>query len=145
METQEPVGVSEASAALASVKQSRTRLAWAGYPAWYWLGTATAWAVLPLAMLLPAWAGLACVGVVAVAVLRLTVAAGRARGVCEGWTRSAMRWPEVTLLYGPATAVLLASAFIPRSTWWLTIVGAVLVFVLFAGTALALSARAARR
>jgi hypothetical protein len=145
METQGPVSAGAASVALASVKRSRERLAWAGYPRWYWLSAAAAWAVLPLAMLLPVWAGLACVGVVAVVVLRLTVAAGRARGVCEGWTRSAMRWPEVTVLYGPSTAVMLASAFVPRSAWWLAIVGAVLVFVLFAGTALALSARAARR
>lgn len=145
METRGPVSAAEASVALASVRQSRKRLAWAGYPAWYWLGTAAAWAVLPVATLLPAWAGFACVGVVAVTVLRLTVAAGRARGVCEGWTRSAMRWPEVTVLYAPATAVILASAFVPRSAWWLAVVGAVLVFVLFAGTALALSARAARR
>jgi hypothetical protein len=141
METQGPVSPGEASVALASVKRSRARLAWAGYPRWYWLSAAAAWAVLPPAMLLPAWAGLACVGVVAVAILRLTVAAGRARGVCEGWTRSAMRWPEVTVLYGPATAVMLASAFLG----WLAIVGAVLVFVLFAGSAFTLSARAARR
>jgi hypothetical protein len=145
METQEPVSVSEASEALASVKQSRARLAWAGYPAWYWWSAAAAWAVLPPAMLLPVWAGLACVAVVAVAVLRLTVAAGRARGVCEGWTRSAMRWPEVTVLYGPATAARTRSPASPRSAWWLAIAGAVLVFVLFAGAALALSARAARR
>jgi hypothetical protein len=38
METYGPIDADEASAALASVRHSRTRVAWSGYPAWYWRG-----------------------------------------------------------------------------------------------------------
>jgi hypothetical protein len=145
METHGPVGAAEASAALASAERSRARVAWTGYPAWYWLATAAGLAVLPLATLLPVWLGVATVAVVAIVLFRLIVAASRARGVCEGWTRSAMRMWEVVALYGPAVVVTNAAVFMSRLAWWSPIVAAVLVFALFAGTALALSARAGRR
>jgi hypothetical protein len=145
METQGPVSAAEASAALASVERSRARVAWAGYPAWYWLATAAGLAVLPVATLLPAWLGVVGVAVVAVVLFRLIVAASRARGVCEGWTRSAMRWWEVAVLYGPAVVVMDVAAFLSPLAWWWPLVAAVLVFALFAGTGLTLSARVGRR
>jgi hypothetical protein len=145
METQGTVGPAEASAALASVQQSRTRVAWIGYPTWYWLGTAAGLAALPFATLVPDWLGLAGVAAVAVLLIRLTLTASRARGVCEHPLRSAMRWWEVTALYGPATAALLVGALVQRSAWWSSVATSVLVFVLVAGTGVALSARAARR
>jgi hypothetical protein len=145
METHGSISAAEASAALASVQQSRTRVAWAGYPQWYWLTTAAGLAALSFATRGPVWLGLAGVAVVTVLLLMVVVAASKARGVCEYPTRSAMRWWEVTVLYGPATAVLLAGAAASRSAWWTTTATAVLVFVLFAGTGLTLSARAARR
>jgi hypothetical protein len=41
-------------------------------------------------------------------------AASRARGVCEGWTRSAMTCQEVIVLYGPTAVVMLASAAVSK-------------------------------
>lgn len=145
METQGPISAAEASAALASVRRSRARLAWTGYPTWYWLTTAAVLAALPFATLLPDWLGFAVCVVVGVLGGVLAVAVSRVRGVCEGWTRSAMRWREGILLYGPALVVLFAGAIWSRFAWWSPIMAAVLGFVLFAGTGLTLSARAARR
>jgi DNA-binding MarR family transcriptional regulator len=45
-------------------------------------------------------------------------------------------------LYGPATAVIFTSGLTSRTAAWPSAVAAVLVFLLFAGTGLALSARA---
>jgi hypothetical protein len=145
METHGPVSPAEAAAALASVRRSRARVAWAGYPTWYWLATAAALAVLPLATLLPVWLGLVSCVAVTFVLLRLVVAAGRVRGVCDGWTGGAMRGREVVLLYGPAVVVAVAGGFTAKLAWWSPIVAAVLVFVLFAGTGLTMSARAGRR
>jgi hypothetical protein len=145
METHGPVSAAEASAALASVERSRARVAWSGYPRWYWLTTAAGLAVLPLATLLPAWLGVASVAVVTFVLFRLIVAASRARGVCEGWTRSAMRWWEVAVLYGPAVLVMNAGAVMSPFAWWSPVVAAVLVFALFAGAGLTLGARTGRR
>jgi hypothetical protein len=39
METHASISPEEASAALAMAWSSRARVAWAGYPAWYWLAT----------------------------------------------------------------------------------------------------------
>jgi hypothetical protein len=52
------------------------------------------------------------------------------------------------VLYGPATVVILANAVVSRfALWWpwSSMVAAVLVFLLFAGTGFTLSARAARQ
>jgi len=145
METSGPISAAEASSALASARESRARVAWAGYPTWYWFATAAALAVLPFATVLPDLFGLGVTAVAAVVLIRLAVAAGRVRGVCEGWTSSAMRWQEIVLLYGPSIVVLFAGAVAARFAWWAPIAAAALTFVLFAGTGLALSARAARR
>lgn len=148
METNGSIDVAEASAALASVRHSRARVAWGGYPAWYWLATGAGLSLGTVALLLPYWWGLAVAGVVAVALVKVAHVAGRARGVCEGWVRSAMTWREGLVLHGPTALVVLASAVASRlAVWspWLSIVAAVLVFGLFTGTGLTLSARAARR
>ncbi|MPZ79860.1 MAG: hypothetical protein GEV28_05450 [Actinophytocola sp.] len=145
METEGGISAAEASAALASVGRSRARVAWTGYPRWYWLVTAAVLAVAPLATLLPDWLGLAVCAAAVVVLAMLAVAASRARGVCESWTRSAMRLRDLLLLYGPAVVVMLAGTFASRFAWWLPIVAAMLGFVLFAGTGLTLSARAGRR
>jgi hypothetical protein len=145
METNGPIGAAEASAALATVRGSRARVAWAGYPAWYWLATGAALALLPFGTWLPDWAILVLVAGIVVAIAWLAVAVNRARGVCEYWTRSAVRWRDGFLLYGPALVVLLVGCFGERFAWWLPIPAAVLVFGLFAGTGLALTTRAATR
>lgn len=100
METHGRISAAEASAALASVRRSRTRVAWTGYPAWYWLATAAGLAALPLATLVPDWLGIVGVAVVAALLVRLAIVASRNRGVCEYWTRSAMRLREAALLWG---------------------------------------------
>ncbi len=145
METHGRIDAADAARALDVVRHSRARVAWSGYPAWYWVGTAACLAALPLAMLLPVWLGAAACAAVGVVLFRLIVAAGRVRGVCEHWARGAMRMWEVTALYGPPAAIGLACAVVARFAWWAPIVAAVAVFVLFAGTGLTLSARAARR
>jgi hypothetical protein len=148
METHGPIGPDEASAALESVRGSRARVAWSGYPAWYWLATGAGLSVGTIAILLPYGWGLPLAVVVAVALTRVAYLAGRARGVCEGWVRSAMTWREALVLWGPVTAVILASAVASRfAVWtpWLSVAAAVLVLPLFAGAGLTLSARAAHR
>jgi hypothetical protein len=146
METYEPIDADEAAAALASVRDSRARVAWAGYPAWYWLATGAGFGAMSYAVLLPSWwtlAGPAALGILLAVAAR---AACRARGICEGWT-SAMTGRDMLTLYGPMTVVILASAAVSKvSAWspWPMAVGAMLVFLLFAGTGLTLSARAAR-
>jgi hypothetical protein len=149
METHEPIDREEAAAALASVQQSRARVAWSGYPWWYWLTTGASLGALSYTTLQPAWLATAASVVIAVLLVLVARVACRARGVCEGWTRSAMTRREAVVLYGPAALVIVASAAVAKfATWsspWLPIVAAVLVCILFAGTGLTLSARAGRR
>ena len=149
METYGPVDAEEAAAALAAVRQSRARVAWSGYPAWYWLATGAGLGALSYTALLPGWLATMISVLIAVGLVLVARAACRVRGVCEGWTRNAMARREVVVLYGPAARVILASAAVARyASWsspWLPVVAAVLVFVLFAGTGLTLSARAGRR
>jgi hypothetical protein len=147
METNGPIDVDEAAAALASVRRSRARVAWSGYPTWYWLATGTCLGIGTVAILFPLWGSLLTAIAVAVALVRVAHLAGRARGVCEGWVRAAMTWRDVLVLYGPAVVVILTCAVMSRlDLWspWPPIVGAVLAFVLFTGAGLTLSARAAR-
>lgn len=149
METNGVVSAAEASAALESVQDSRSRVAWTGYPAWYWLGTAAGMAAMPFLLLLPGWWDLAGAVVLAASLLRIAVLACRVRGVCEGWIRAAMRWREGVLLYGPPVVVLLADGVVVRWALWppvlVAAISAALVFVSFAGTGFLLGARAARR
>lgn len=145
METHEPISPAEASAALATVRGSRTRVAWAGYPWWYWVGTGAVLSVLPFAALMADWVGLLFTAAAMVFGVSLALAANRVRGVCEGWTRGAMRWQEVTLLYGPAVIVWLAGALLAGVGWWVSALSSVVGFALFAGTGLTMSARAARQ
>ena len=145
METFGSVDADEASAALESVRRSRTRVAWSGYPAWYWLTTGACLGAESFVTLLPVWGALPILAVIAVLLVMVTLAASRARGVCEGWIRSAMTLRERAVLYGPAAVVILAGAVASKFAFWSPIVAAVLVFMLFAGTGLTLSARAARR
>jgi hypothetical protein len=144
LETNGSIDAEEASAALASVTRSRARVAWSGYPAWYWLATGACLGGLFYAMLLPSWwAGGIITGAGALLVLVIR-AAGRTRGVCEGWVCTAMSRRDAVILYGPVAVVILADVVVSRFVSWSSIVAAVLVFVVFAGTGLMLSARAAR-
>jgi hypothetical protein len=148
METYERIDANEAAAALASVRHSRMRVAWSGYPAWYWITTGACLGAGSYAVLLPGWRALAVSAVVAALLVVTAHAASRARGVCEGYTRSAMTWRDRAVLSGPAAAVMLAGAAASKfAAWpaWAPIVAAVLVFALFAGTGLTLGARAARQ
>ncbi len=83
--------------------------------------------------------------VIAALLVFVARAASRARGVCEGWVRSAMTFREGAVLYGPAAVLILANGVVSKFVWWSSIVAAVLMFVAFTGTGLVLSARAARR
>jgi hypothetical protein len=148
METDGSMDRSEAAAALRAVRDSRARVAWRGFPVWYWLATGTCLGVGTAAMLLPDWWDVVIAAGVTVAMVAVARAAGRARGVCEGWFRSAMTWPEGIVLYGPAVVLIQLSAVASRFGWWrpwLPIGSAMLVVALFAAAGLALSARAARR
>lgn len=149
METYESIDAEEAAAALASVQQSRARVAWSGYPAWYWLTTGACLGALMYVTLLPGWLAPALSAGIAVVLGLVARAACRARGVSECRTRSAMSRREAVVLYGPVALVILALAAVARfASWsspWSSIVAAVLVFILFAGTGLTLTARADRR
>jgi uncharacterized membrane protein YjjP (DUF1212 family) len=148
METNGSISAEEASAALESVRHSRARVAWGGYPVWYWLLTGACLSAGCAAILLPDGWDVASVAVLVALAAGVARAASRARGVCEGWTRSAMTWRDGLALFAPSTVLILGAAFAWRFTsWapWSSIVAAVAVFVLFAGTGLTLSARATRR
>jgi hypothetical protein len=145
METHGLINRDEASAALASVRDSRRRVAWSGYPAWYWPATGAALGALAYTTELSGWQALAASVPIAASLVIVALAAGRARGVCEGWAGGAMKQRDRIMLYGPAAVVILASAAASRFVSWTPIAAAVLLFALFAGTGLTLSARAARR
>ena len=143
METNGPVSAAEASAALASVERSRTRVAWAGYPRWYWFAAGAGIGLLPLSGVLPTWLGVSAFVTALAVLLWLVHFASRIRGVSEYPLRGVMRWRELLLLYGPTNLVLYAGSFMEKFLWWAPIASAVLIFVLFSGTGLWLSARAA--
>jgi hypothetical protein len=148
METDGSISADEASQALASARSARARATWGGYPAWYWLATGAVLAMAPVAVLLHDGWDLALLALAVVSMAYVARAAGRARGICEGWTRQGMTRREALVLYGPAIVVILANGVVSRYVdWlpWLPIVAAVLVFVLFAGAGLTLTARVAHR
>lgn len=71
-------------------------------------------------------------------------AASRARGIREGCQRGAMTIREQLILGGPAALLIIAGAAASKVVPWLPAVAAVLVFLVYAGTGLTMSARAAR-
>jgi hypothetical protein len=149
METNGSISTDEATAALASVRQSRIRVAWSGYPAWYWLTMGAGLGALAYTALLPGWGTMAISLMIGVLLAGVAHAASRARGIREACIRDAMTRRDRAVLGGPAALVIIASAAAAKiAGWpslWPSIVAAVLVFILFAGTGLTLSARAARR
>lgn len=144
METNETATPDEASEALASAKRSRARLAWSGYPAWYWLITGASLGAYCYAMSLPTGWDVAAAIATALLLVIVARAAGRARGVCEGWVNTAMTMRDKAVLYGPAALVVITNAAVSKLAWWSSIVASVLVFTVFAGTGLLLGARAVR-
>jgi hypothetical protein len=144
METHEPVSREEALAALASTRQSRARVAWSGYPSWYWLITGACLGAASYAIQLPNWWGRAIPAAIFVVLVVVARAACRARGICEGWHSNAMRPRDTLILYGPATLILIAASAVSKLNSWTSIAAALLIFVAFAGTGLVLGARAAR-
>jgi hypothetical protein len=145
METNERITVEEASAALASAERSRVRVAWIGYPAWYWLTTGACLGGLAYAFQLHGWWVLAITAVIAAVIVIVARAASRVRGVCEGYVRTSMTVRESAVLGGPAALLMIVGAFAAKFASWASIPAAVLVFAVFAGTGLTLGARAARR
>jgi hypothetical protein len=144
METHDPVSADEAAAALAAAERTRVRVAWGGYPAWYWLTTGAALGAVCYAVLRPGW-WVAPVAVVASVTLVIGArAARRARGIREGCQRGAMTMREQLVLGGPAALLIIAGAVASKFAPWLPVVAAVLVFMVFAGTGLTMSARASR-
>jgi len=110
MEIDGPVSADEASAALAAATQARARVAWIGYPAWYWLMTGAGLAALCYAALLPSWWDLAIAPGAGAALFIAGRAASRARGVRERCRRGAMTWRDRVILAGPAALVMLAGS-----------------------------------
>jgi hypothetical protein len=145
MNTYERVSADEAAQALAAAESSRARVAWSGYPWWYWIGTGAGLGVATYTVGQPGhWWDLAIPGVTLVLVILIAYAASKARGVCEGWLGSALTRREVAVLYGPSIILMLASAEAAKHATWPPIAAAVTVFALFAGTGLAKGALAAR-
>jgi hypothetical protein len=144
METNELLSPDEAAAALAEAKRARARVAWRGYPAWYWLATGAALGALSYAMLLPGWWVLPVTLLTAATLIIGARAASRARGVHEGCQPRARTLRDQLILGGPTALLILAGAVASNFASWPAVVTAVLVFVVFAGTGLTLSARAAR-
>lgn len=142
METSGPVSADEASAALAAVKQARARVAWGGYPAWYWLATGAGLGAACYAALLPSWWDLAIAPLAGATMLIVARSASRVRGVRERCQRDAMTWRDRVILAGPAALVMLAGSAASKFASWPPAAPAVLAGMLFAGTGLIVSARA---
>jgi len=104
---------------------------------------------LSYAALLPSWWATAISVLIGVLLMGVAHAASRARGIRETCVRGAMTRRDKLLLGGPAAlVVIVSSAAAEIAGWpplWPSIVAGVLVGILFAGTGLTLSARAARR
>ncbi len=144
METNERISPDEAAAALAEARRSRARVAWSGYPWWYWVATGAGMGAASFAIDQHGWLGYAIPLAAAATLIFVARAACRARGVCTGWVHGPMTARDGALLYGPAALLIIASAEGSKFASWPPAVGAVLVFVVFAVTGLAQGARAAR-
>jgi hypothetical protein len=144
METNGQISVDEASAALAAAQRTRARVAWSGYPAWYWLATGAGMGAVCYAVLQPGWWVLPLAAVAGLTLIIVARVASRARGIREGCQRSSMTLRDQVVLGGPAALLILAGAAASKFVSWLPAVAAVLVFVVYAGTGLMLSARATR-
>lgn len=145
METNGPIDASEASAALAAMRSDRSRLVWGGYPTWYWLTAGANAAALFYMIQMPGNWAIGITMTLGALLLFVTYAAGRVRGVCEGWVNKARTRSQTLVLWGPLGVVMLVNAVVAKFVPWSSIVAAVLEFVVFAGTGILLSARAARR
>jgi DNA-binding transcriptional ArsR family regulator len=64
---------------------------WSGYPWWYWIATGAGLGVATYTIGQRGWWGPAIAAVIPVGLVYVAYAAGRARGVCAGWVRGAMR------------------------------------------------------
>lgn len=144
METNGRISADEAAAALAAARRTRSRVAWSGYPAWYWLASGAGLGAVCYAVLQPGWWVVPIAVVYAVTSVLGARAASRARGVREGCQRGAMTVRDQLVLGGPAALLILAGAVASKFAAWTPAVAAMAVFVVFAGTGLILSARAAR-
>lgn len=144
METNGQISVDEASAALAAAQRTRARVAWSGYPAWYWLATGAGMGAVCYAVLQPGWWVLPLAAVAGLTLIIVARVASRARGIREGCQRSSVTLRDQVVLGGPAALLILAGAAASKFVSWLPAVAAVLVFVVYAGTGLMLSARATR-
>lgn len=144
METHDPVSADEAAAALAAAERTRARVAWGGYPVWYWLTTGAAMGAVCYAVLRPGWWVWPVAVLAAVTLVIGARAASRARGIREGCRRGAMTMREQLVLGGPAALLILAGGAGSKFASWPPAVAAVLVFLVFAGTGLTMSARATR-
>lgn len=144
METNGTVDVAEASAALTMVADSRARVAWRGYPTWYWPVTGANLGALASVFLLPD--GWDMAATVAIAVLQVVVAriAGRARGVCEGCVHNALSLRDNILLYGPAALLMILGAIASKFLSLSPVVTSVLVFALISTIGLIRGGRAGR-
>ena len=101
------------------------------------------------AALLPGWGTVAISVIIGVLLVVVAHAGNRARGIREACVRGSMTRRDKIVLGGPAALVIIAIAAAAKiagwPSFWPSIVAAVLVFILFAGTGLTLTARAARR
>lgn len=143
METNGRISVDEAAAALAATKRTRARVAWSGYPVWYWLMMGASLGAVCYAVLRPGWWALPIAAVAAATLIWVARAASRTRGVREGCQRPATLRDQM-ILGGPAAVLIIAGAVASKFASWPPAVAAVLVFLVYAGTGLTLSARAAR-
>lgn len=96
------------------------------------------------AVLQPGWWVLPLAAVAGLTLIIVARVASRARGIREGCQRSSVTLRDQVVLGGPAALLILAGAAASKFVSWLPAVAAVLVFVVYAGTGLMLSARATR-
>ena len=112
METSGRTGPAAAAAALATVEESRDRVAWVGYPWWYVALVALGFGAIRVVMVLPPTWNLVCSIGLAVGLGTLGPAGGRIRGVHET-SRSTIRARDWLLLLVPVFVLLFLPAFRP--------------------------------
>jgi hypothetical protein len=154
METQpgsHRIDAEEATASLISVKDTRRRAQRADYPVWFWLGTGTALALVPLWIGEP-WLTEGLERLLSLASMVIALAVGlacyRVRRVRERASSAGTAW-QLGAVFGPTVAVMLAGGITWHNGLWRApaapLVTAAAVFVVVVGIGLATTDRPTRR
>lgn len=147
--TDSQISAAEAAASLAAVADSRSKAKRADYPVWFWLGAGAALVTLVVFLLVPLaepWPTVTNCATIALAA-GTYFALHRVRRM-RGPRTSATAWWELLSLVPVVVVMVVAGLFHRFGPWQNPFAGlltAVVVFVVFVATGLAISTRPTRR